>query len=104
MFDLKCKRVGCKFNKNCNCTASNVEVKKDTVCKTYEPSNKTNKKNNEKVGQPPVRKDIDVACKAECIFNTNCICTANGITVQTCSYQSEAGTSSCPVCCTYQPD
>ena len=104
MYDLKCKRVGCKYNKNCNGTAGSVEVKKDTICKTYEPSkNFDAKKAEEKVGQPPARKDIDVKCKAECIFNTNCVCTANGITVQTCAYSCEAGECSSPVC-TYQPE
>ena len=41
MYDLKCKRKGCKYNKNCNCTAKNVEVKKDTSCKTYDPTEKS---------------------------------------------------------------
>lgn len=96
MFDLKCKRQGCTYNKNCNCTAKKVEVKKDTGCKTYEPS-KEQSIEPEKIGQPPIRKDIKVGCHAECIFNTDNQCTANGITVQTCENKAQ------PNCCTFQP-
>lgn len=104
MYDLKCKRVGCVYNKNCNCTANEVEVKKDTTCKTYEPSNEAEVGEVEKVGQPPIRKDIDVLCKADCIFNTNYVCMANGITVQTQKKSGGERCNSCPICCTYQPE
>ncbi len=96
MFDLKCKRKGCLYNKNNNCTAKEVEVMKDTGCKTYVPSHE---EVNEigRVDQPPVRKNIKVDCKADCIFNSDKVCTANGITVQTCD------NTACPNCCTFQP-
>lgn len=97
MFDLKCKRKGCVYNKNCNCIANEVEVRKDTGCKTYAPSNEAEVGEVEKIGQPPIRKDIQVDCHADCIFNSNQECTANGITVQTCDDVT------CPNCCTYQP-
>lgn len=97
MYDLKCKRKGCVHNKNCNCTANIVEVKSDTGCKTFAPSNEAEIGEVEKVGQPAIRKDIEVACHADCIFNSNSVCTANGITVQTCDNITE------PNCCTYQP-
>ena len=98
MFDIKCKRQGCVYNKNCNCTSKNVEVDKKAECKTYEPGDKPNINMVEKVGQPPIRKDIFVACKATCLFNENNQCIANGITVQTCDNQS------CPNCCTFMPE
>ena len=97
MYDLKCKRKGCKYNKNCNCTAKNVEVKKDTSCKTYDPTEKSEFSEDEKIGQPPIRKDITVDCHADCLFNQSNVCSANGITVQTCDNVT------CPNCCTYQP-
>ena len=97
MYDLKCKRKGCSFNKNCNCTANVVEVKKDTSCKTFTPSDNIHINKDEKVGQPAIRKDIEVDCTADCIFNHNSICNANGITVQTCDDITH------PNCCTYQP-
>ena len=98
MFDLKCRRTGCEFNKNCNCTANEIEVKKNTICKTYSASKDENKRQEEKIGQPPIRKDIEVLCKAKCIFNSNYVCTANGITVQTDSSVNE------PICCTFMPE
>lgn len=97
MFDVKCKRKGCEFNKNCNCTAKDIEVTKDTACKTYKPSNEAEVGEVEKIGQPPIRKDTKVECKASCLFNNENICTANGITVQTCDNVA------CPNCCTYEP-
>ena len=97
MYDLKCKRKGCTYNKNCNCTAKTVEVEKNTGCKTYKPAENIDKNQVSKVSQPPIRKDIKVDCKADCLFNNNSECIANGITVQTCDDVS------CPNCCTYQP-
>lgn len=97
MFDLKCKRKGCTFNQNCNCTANQVDVSKDTNCRTYEPSFEDKENEPSEVGQPPIRKNISVGCKADCLFNSNSVCTANGITVQTLNDVS------CPNCCTYMP-
>ncbi len=103
MFDLKCKRVGCEYNEGCNCTAKEVEFASNTDCKTYKPSKEKEKnighiEEVEKIGQPPMRKNISVGCEAECIFNSNCTCTANGITVQTCDNPE------CPICCTFKPE
>ena len=82
MFDLKCKRQDCVYNKNCNCDAKNVDVARSTECKTYEPS-KTKKKQKDEIKQTPTRKNTAVDCEAKCIFNDKCICKANGITVMT---------------------
>lgn len=97
MFDIKCKRVGCLYNKNQNCTAKEVKVTKDTSCKTYNPSDENEVGAVEKVDQPPIRKDIAVECNADCLFNHENKCDANGITVQTCDNVT------CPNCCTYLP-
>lgn len=99
MFDLKCKRQGCEYNKNCNCTAKKVEVSKNTICNTYEASEDAAPQ-EEKIGQPPIRKDIKVGCKANCLFNTDGKCIANGITVQSTTLNS---TEKQPTCCTFQP-
>lgn len=96
MFDIKCKRQGCVYNKNCNCTSKDIEVNKKTECKTYEPSKNTDIHEVEKISQPAIRKDIAVACKADCLFNKESQCIANGITVQTCE------NTSCPNCCTFK--
>ena len=60
MYDLKCKRKGCTYNKNCNCTAKIVEVEKNTGCKTYKPSGDIDENQISKVSQPPIRKNIQV--------------------------------------------
>lgn len=96
MFDIKCKRQGCVYNKNCNCTSKDIEVNKKAECKTYKPSNEAEVGEVEKIDQPAIRKDISVSCKADCLFNNEDICIANGITVQTCS------NASCPNCCTFK--
>ena len=46
MFDLKCKRQGCKFNKSCNCTAHGINVGRETECKTYEDCGVKKKEND----------------------------------------------------------
>lgn len=95
MFDVKCKRYKCVFNKNCNCTADKLNIKADTECLTYKPSNEAEVGEIEKVDQPAIRKNINVDCKAKCLFNKEYKCIANGITVQTCKNISN------PNCCTF---
>lgn len=97
MFDIKCKRIQCEFNKDCNCTAKDLEVTKNTECKTFKPSKDGRISKESKVGQPPFRKNIIVSCKANCLFNQEQLCLANGITVQTCKNVDN------PNCCTYKP-
>lgn len=97
MFDLKCKRNNCKYNKNCNCTSKEVHVNHDTSCATFNPTLKSHNE-EEKIGQPPIRKNIKVDCKADCIFKESGVCSANGITVQTCKNRTD------PNCCTFQPE
>lgn len=97
MFDLKCKRKGCIHNKNCNCTAAKIYVSKNTDCKTYQPSFENKENEPSKVTQPPIRQNISVKCKANCLFNQNSICSANGISVQTLNDKTE------PNCCTFLP-
>ena len=96
MFDLKCKRQDCEYNKNCNCTKKNVEIKKDTSCSSYVRS-ENSETEVEKIGQPAVRKNISVECSAKCLFSKDSSCEANGITVQTLDNRH------CPNCCTYMP-
>lgn len=94
MFDLKCKRQGCIYNEDCNCTAPNVEVGKGTECLTYQDCGHS-KEEKDKIAQTPSRKNTQVNCKAKCLFNDNCYCKANGISVMTNDKQ--------PECCTFMP-
>lgn len=98
MYDLKCKRMDCEYNKNCNCTVDDLKIASDTSCNSYQKSNEAEVGEVERViEQPAIRKDTDVACKADCLFNKDYSCEANGITVQTCDNKY------CPNCCTYMP-
>ena len=95
MFDLKCKKTDCEYNKNYNCGAKEVEIEKDTECETYKKSDI--KETEEKIDQPAVRKNIEVGCSADCIFNRQFECAANGITVEPCL------SANCPNCATFMP-
>lgn len=97
MYDLKCKRQDCEYNKNWNCTVKNLEIKDDTSCNTYVKSNEAEVGEVEKIDQPAIRKNINVDCKANCLFNKDSVCEANGITVQT------ETNITCPNCCTFMP-
>lgn len=94
MYDLKCKRENCIYNCNCNCTAKDIDVSKSTECKTYEPADHK-KQEVDKIPVTPTRNQTCVSCKADCLFNSDCKCVANGITVKT--------SDSCPCCQTYMP-
>ncbi len=98
MFDIKCKRKGCQYNKNSNCTAKTISVTEDTQCKTYKASNEKEVGTVEKIGQPPIRNNIEASCDAKCIFNKDHTCSANGITILTLEDKT------CPNCCTFQPE
>lgn len=95
MFDLKCKRQGCKYNDCMNCSASHINVDKKTDCKTYEPSENPNKSEPDKIPHKLVRTDTKVTCHANCLFNDGVKCCANGISVQT--------NNNAPSCQTYMP-
>jgi len=91
MFDLKCKRQGCRFNENCNCTAHDIMVGRETECQTYEDSG-INKKEKDEIKQTAARKNIEVKCRANCLFNENHKCKANGISVMTNDGSPECST------------
>lgn len=91
MFDLKCKRQSCKYNKNCNCTAHRIEVDKQTACTTYKDCG-VKKTEKDEIKQSPTRKNITVKCNANCLFNESCDCKANGISVLTNDKQPECST------------
>lgn len=98
MFDIKCKRTNCEYNKDCNCDAKSLEVTKSAECKTFKPCTTGEISHESKIGQPAFRKNIVVSCKANCLFNEKQLCIANGITVQTCTNED------CPNCCTFNPN
>ena len=98
MFDLKCKKVNCVYNKSANCNAKHIKVTKETECDTFKASKEAEIGVYSEIKQVPIRKNIEVVCDAKCIFNDESKCTANGITVQPCTSKH------CPNCCTFQPE
>ena len=91
MFDLKCKRQGCSFNDCCNCCAKHVTVGRETECQTYRDSG-YNKKEKDEIKQTAARKNINVECRAHCLFNKDNKCHANGISIMTNDKQPECST------------
>ena len=94
MFDLKCKRMNCKYNENCNCKAGKIDVSSSTACTTYIDTG-VKKNQSDEIVQAPTRKNTNVSCHAPCLFNDQCNCKANGISVMTNDFR--------PECCTYMP-
>lgn len=91
MVDLKCKLTDCEYNNKSNCFARHIEVNNKTDCTYYKPV-KEPKESHEKtdeIVQSIVRPNVDVGCKANCIFNNNHECCANGITVMEENYNAQ---------------
>lgn len=82
MKDLKCGLTQCKFNKGYCCCAKSIDVDKFADCLSYTPI--TGKNAIEAAGdfkKANYNVDTSVACTADCIFNKDNVCKANGITV-----------------------
>lgn len=88
--DIKCNKTICHYNNCYCCEAKGIHVAKNAECRTFEKDE--TKKNLQDVSRDmfeaapeiaPFRhsKNIDIACRAECLFNVNGVCNANGITV-----------------------
>ncbi len=83
MVDLKCKCGKCEHNSNCNCYARCIMVGASAECKTYQKSKDENKTEySDEIVQPLVRPSVEVMCRANCLFNKQGKCKANGISVQ----------------------
>lgn len=102
MVDLKCEREDCKYNKACNCMANGIDVSKQTECTTYEKSDNPNKHEEDKIPQALIRHNTNVRCVAPCLFENDCLCIANGITVENLTIKNKKGCP-CPACATYLP-
>lgn len=93
--DVRCRKTTCKYNKTHSCFAKGIEVTRDVRCGTYhidekreiEENNKTNDM-SKTLFQEPIkdsphrsRKTLKINCSADCLFNEEGVCQANGITV-----------------------
>lgn len=90
MYDLKCKREGCEFNKNCRCSAKHITISSAAECTSYSPSENYHKQEKSKIPQKAVRVNTIADCNANgCLFNQGGVCIANGITVATVDSKPE---------------
>jgi len=84
MKDLKCGLAECEYNKAYCCLAKKISVSNDAGCQTYK-ENPSKKNLAFEVAEDFARRNYDVdtqvVCRADCIFNREDICQANGITV-----------------------
>ena len=90
--NLKCNKANCEHNCKFSCNAKEVHIARNTDCKTFrKDANKTEEQllamkadmfelSNDMLHYKGA-KDIDIKCKADCVFNNNGNCNANGITV-----------------------
>ena len=111
--DIRCRKTTCKYNKDHTCLAKSILVDRKVLCSTYQLSEALKGKNRQQglldkaedyskrmFEKPPKnapmrnRKKIEISCKADCLFNNNGICRANGITVNDVNY---------PICMGYLP-
>lgn len=88
--DLRCRKTNCKFNKDLTCTAKSIEISAKLECKQYvrkvekglkDFSKQIFTDNPFKVADYRHLKDMCLTCKANCLFNKEGHCLANGITV-----------------------
>ena len=89
--DIKCKKCECTHNKSCCCCAGSIKIGKGVDCETYEYSEANAENLKQQTSQnlfetsnlsPRVaNKSAKIYCDAYCLFNSNGICTANGISV-----------------------
>lgn len=90
--DLKCKKMNCKFNKECACMSKGIKIMKSCECGTYEPCDKLEESQRQDISKDmfevapdihPFRhnKSMSIECSAECLFNKDGLCKSNGISV-----------------------
>ncbi len=84
MKDLKCGLRECVYNRAYSCTAKQILVEKSTDCATFRRDETKRSKAFEAAEDFAARDfsvDTHVKCGADCMFNKDKVCHANGITV-----------------------
>lgn len=86
--DIRCRKTNCQYNDRYTCKAKEILVGKQIVCCTYKKGNKdepdTSKTMFDRAPEYAPQRDsktINIGCKANCMFNVDGVCIANGITV-----------------------
>lgn len=86
MKDIKCALKECKFNRGYCCCSKQISINNKTDCVTYSPDEKKRSSSFESSREfirADYSVDTSVSCNADCLFNKNGKCYANGITVST---------------------
>ena len=93
--DLKCKRLDCKNNDKYSCMKDVIMVSESAECDSYELDDEVRDGQDQNVSRDmfevapdyhPYRhkRQVDIECGAECLFNSSKKCRANGISVCKC--------------------
>ena len=101
--DLRCTKTDCEHNHKFACRAKNINVTKNTQCKTYKKDETKDVKTLQDISRDMFEIAPDVAhykhndnmcvdCLAKCVFNKCGKCNANGITVLETSQKGYCGT------------
>ncbi len=94
--DLKCKKLDCKNNDKYSCMKDVIMVTPEAECDSYERDDEKREGQDQNASRDmfeaapdyhPYRhkRKVDIECGAECLFNSNKKCRANGISVCNCS-------------------
>ena len=93
--DLICKKLNCKHNDKYACMKDKIMVSHSAECDSFEAAKDLAEGQKQDASRDmfetapdyhPYRhkKNIDIECGAECLFNQNYKCRANGISVCNC--------------------
>lgn len=91
--DLKCRNLDCKNNDCYSCTKKGISINSHSYCKDYKKCKDLDEKQRQNVPKTMFEKEpelhpyrhnktVDIECGADCLFNHNGKCLANGIAVQ----------------------
>ena len=94
--DLKCKKLNCKNNDRYSCMRDNISVTSGAECSSFEKADELRDCQKQNVSKTmfetapdyhPYRhkRDVGIECGADCLFNYENKCRANGISVCDCS-------------------
>lgn len=87
--NITCRKTKCKYNNNYACNSKNIFIQKNLNCAYYEPIEKNELYDVSKTMfeiAPEIapfrdKKDVNIFCEADCIFNKFNKCLSNGIFV-----------------------
>lgn len=87
--DIRCRKLDCKFNDATCCTRDGIKISNSTNCEHFE---KDESKKGEPISKTMFEKKpkfapfkhcgkFNINCSADCLFNCDGKCKANGITL-----------------------